>query len=198
METIAENLFSTLSDMGFTLLSMSLFDENMTELRNLRAAGPAIKQRGAVWSAGKLPADAWGEAIACGRGRVVDGGIAPEEGEWYEHDGSAELVRAFVPLLTGETCIGLLEAGFRRGQRAEITPGELRVLEGLARQVAAGVKQARRIELLTHDRHLLHTLMDNIPDSIYFKDTESRFISLSRALARKFGVRLPELHNLFF
>lgn len=43
------------------------------------------------------------------------------------------------------------------------------------------------------DRHLLQTLMDNIPDAIYFKDTNSRFIRINRGLARKHGFADPVL-----
>ena len=38
---------------------------------------------------------------------------------------------------------------------------------------------------------LLHTLMENTPDHIYFKDTESRFIRINRSLADQFGLDNP-------
>ena len=41
------------------------------------------------------------------------------------------------------------------------------------------------------DRQLLRALMENLPDSIYFKDRLSRFIRVSRAMANKFGLRHP-------
>jgi len=45
------------------------------------------------------------------------------------------------------------------------------------------------------DRHLLEILMNNIPDAIYFKDCESRFIRINQAHARRFGLENP-LHAL--
>ncbi|MEM9586384.1 MAG: response regulator [Planctomycetota bacterium] len=41
------------------------------------------------------------------------------------------------------------------------------------------------------DRFLLTTLLASVPDSVYFKDKESRFIRLSHACARKFGLDDP-------
>jgi two-component system, cell cycle sensor histidine kinase and response regulator CckA len=41
------------------------------------------------------------------------------------------------------------------------------------------------------EQHLFNTLMDNIPDAIYFKDTESRFIKINRAQADKFNLNDP-------
>jgi len=41
------------------------------------------------------------------------------------------------------------------------------------------------------ESYLLHVLMENVPDSIYFKDLESRFIRINRALAQRFGLSDP-------
>ena len=52
-------------------------------------------------------------------------------------------MRAFVPLrLRGES-IGLLEVGYQRAERARITPEEVRLLGGLADQIAIAVGNAR-------------------------------------------------------
>jgi len=48
-----------------------------------------------------------------------------------------------------------------------------------------GRRQAE--EDLAQERFLLRTLLDNIPDSIYFKDRDSRFMRISRSMANKFG-----------
>jgi hypothetical protein len=45
---------------------------------------------------------------------------------------------------------------------------------------------------LTFERDLLHALMDNLPDTIYFKDTALRFIRINRAQASYLRVRDPQ------
>jgi PAS domain S-box-containing protein len=45
--------------------------------------------------------------------------------------------------------------------------------------------------LLKHERHLLRALMDNVPDAIYFKDAQSRFLHVNRCVFTRFGLTDP-------
>ena len=46
-------------------------------------------------------------------------------------------------------------------------------------------------ETLTHERNLLRTLIDHIPDFIYIKDVESRFLIANASVAQHMGVASP-------
>jgi PAS domain S-box-containing protein len=45
---------------------------------------------------------------------------------------------------------------------------------------------------LAHERYLLRILMDHIPDTIYFKDAESKFLRVNRAQATMLGIDNPQ------
>lgn len=50
----------------------------------------------------------------------------------------------------------------------------------------------RAEDALLYEQYLLHTLMEYSPDSIYFKDKQSRFIRVNRIMARLFDLNNPE------
>ncbi len=52
-------------------------------------------------------------------------------------------------------------------------------------------ERKRAEEALARERDLLHALMDNIPDTIYFKDTASRFTRANRSQAQVLGLDDP-------
>jgi PAS domain S-box-containing protein len=49
-----------------------------------------------------------------------------------------------------------------------------------------------RTKELAHEQMLLRMLMDNMPDTIYFKDTQSRFTRVNRAQAEVLGLPSPD------
>lgn len=46
---------------------------------------------------------------------------------------------------------------------------------------------------LERERYLLRALLNNVPDSIYFKDRDSRFLRISRGMAQKFQLEHPKV-----
>jgi diguanylate cyclase (GGDEF)-like protein/PAS domain S-box-containing protein len=78
-----------------------------------------------------------------------------------------------------------------RGRRAmEEKNAELeRQTAELSREVA---ERTQAEAALAHERDLLQALMDNIPDTIYFKDAASRFTRINRAQCKVLGVASPE------
>jgi PAS domain S-box-containing protein len=62
------------------------------------------------------------------------------------------------------------------------------IFTGIARDLSER-KQAETA--LYQERHLLHSLMDHIPDNIYFKDADGRFIRINKAKAERSGLRDP-------
>src|SRR5262249_274543 len=50
-------------------------------------------------------------------------------------------------------------------------------------------EQKRAEEALLHERSLLQALMDQTPDSIYFKDRASRFVRINRVTVERFGLK---------
>ncbi len=62
----------------------------------------------------------------------------------------------------------------------------------LHRALRYAIERAHAEAQLAHERDLLSTLLENIPDRIYFKDQCSRFIRINRALTVLLGLKRPD------
>jgi PAS domain S-box-containing protein len=103
---------------------------------------------------------------------------------------------------TGKPIIGKLEKETHRDGRITWAltnkmpwrdkSGEIIGIFGLSKDVTA-LKKAE--QCLAYERMLFRTLLDNIPDSIYFKDLQSRFIQVSKSKAERNLKRSPKLRE---
>jgi PAS domain S-box-containing protein len=98
-----------------------------------------------------------------------------------------EISRATRVLITGYTDVDALVNAINQGQiHAYVAkPWDPDAL----RATVASAAEYHRLQMdLAHERDLLRALMDNIPDRIYFKDLQSRYIRINPAQARFLGL----------
>ncbi len=67
--------------------------------------------------------------------------------------------------------------------------GEIWGMLGIGRDDTARVEAEMALK---QQQHLLKVLMDTVPDHIYFKDRESRFIRVNRSMAQWMGAKSPD------
>jgi PAS domain S-box-containing protein len=66
------------------------------------------------------------------------------------------------------------------------------LVEGeLPTRISHAIRRRHKEEQLLEEQNLLKQLLENIPDAIYFKDTRSRFIKVSKAMNQIYGFADP-------
>jgi PAS domain S-box-containing protein len=112
---------------------------------------------------------------------------------------------AGVPIRSGDVCLGAITVARFADNPLPFNPDEVELLSNIGTLASLALHNARLYEqaqseiairkvaeaALAQERDLLHTLMDNIPDTIYFKDRFSRYTRINRAQARFLGLTDP-------
>ncbi len=106
----------------------------------------------------------------------------------------------FLPKTRSEMALPLISRGQPIGamtiqstQEAAFSQEDITVLQTMADQLANAIANARLLDTLAQERGLLRTLIDNIPDYVFFKDRQSRILINNKAHAvTLFGAPSPE------
>lgn len=85
--------------------------------------------------------------------------------------------------------LGTFALYYRRPRRP--TGVELTLIEAAAHLASIAIERREAERALLREHDLLQSLMDSVPDAIYFKDHHSRFTRVNRAQARFLGVAHP-------
>ena len=178
-DAVVENALATFTD-GVDVL---LFDDSGVEGRELFCFYDSQARRAQFASAGPLPDLNLPERTPTAQldvqGRTWSIECAPTPA--YLSSRRSRLPGATLLFGTLLTIVVAAYANTLMGRKAEV--------ENLVVRRTSELREAN--DNLAYERFLLNTLLDHSPDYIYFKDTESRFIRVSRAVASYLGFGDP-------
>jgi PAS domain S-box-containing protein len=108
------------------------------------------------------------------------------------------LASSIITVRTSEKTSRLLRISQEQAEEMRSQEEEMRQnmeeLEATQEQMGRTMSELATLKAsLEKEKYLLDSLMDNIPDAIYFKDRESRFIRVSKYLASHFGGNVEKL-----
>ena len=94
-----------------------------------------------------------------------------------------------VPIKWRDQVLGILDVQSDRA--GALSDDDRLLLEGLCGQIASAIEHRQTEDRLAEERNLIRTLIDTLPDLIYAKDRDSRFILANTATAQRMGADSP-------
>ena len=120
----------------------------------------------------------------------VFGVLAASPWRWVEHAGWVLFEDTFLIISIRQSLNDMLGLAERQASLEVVNAGiEHKVVERTAKLMKEIAERKKTEAELNHERDMLRALMDNSSDQIYFKDTQSRFLQCSKAMAEKFGAK---------
>jgi PAS domain S-box-containing protein len=124
---------------------------------------------------------------------IEDVNAMPPEAESEQQILKAQNIKSVLvlPVKAEERLVGFIGFDFVR-ENMNWSDSDLAILNITAEVIGHAIERNRFRQALLHERDLLQALMDNIPDTIYFKDTQSRFTRINKAQANTLGLNSTE------
>jgi PAS domain S-box-containing protein len=123
--------------------------------------------------------------------KQAEGPTGPEPQVLARSDQDARSAILTVPFRTDVESWGLLEV-IPPPEKGNWSQEEQLLVKQVTDQLSQALENARLFQAAQQERQQLRTLIDNLPDQIYFKDTESRMLIANLAQARLLGAKSPE------
>lgn len=95
-------------------------------------------------------------------------------------------------VLSGQDDESLAMSIVHQGAQDYLVKGQGVDARVIARSMRYAIERKRFEDALAKERDLLHTLLNNLPDRIYFKDEKSRFMRISKAVWEQFKIAGPK------
>jgi len=146
---------------------------------------------GIVWSDTERGRGPTGTAIRTGQIAVAhDLATAPNDAPWRKE----ALRRGYrsaiaLPLTVAGQPVGAFH--LYTAEPSAFDEAEVQLLKELADDISFGIAALRARDERDRAQALLDNLLTTMPDHIYFKDRQGRFLRINKAMARSFGLRDP-------